>query len=167
MLRQLIIKLRNVAEELYAQRLWNWPIFKWIKKSTAKTLPNKCDVCGLRVTYDRSNAEAELNALTAGKLDQYGLVTYAPRVIEVGGGKNLTSYCAVANVKYWNQPKRRCPDWQMKLPGISLSDYVSVHEARTGRRLAAQLGWLTFVLSIAGVLVAALLLAFTIGWWKP
>lgn len=99
--------------------------------------------------------------MTAGKLDYYGLVEYAPRIIEVGGEVEQTSFCSIANVRYWNQPKRRCPDWQLKLPGLTLSDHIATHQARASTRLTSRIGWLTFWITALGVIVTIVAIVLT------
>ena len=124
---------------------------------TSPDFPNKCDICGLRVKYGTADKETETALLTAAKLAEAGLAIYPPRNINVSvGSSHDTYFCVLANVKYWNQKTRKCPDWQLKLPepGLTLSDYLSIHHSRNNTRIAIRLGFLAAILTLIGIVIS-------------
>jgi hypothetical protein len=134
-------------------------LMKWIQRRRARELPNKCQACGLRVEYLATDFETERIVLSVAELERFGLATYPRRniVAVIGGpGPNYTSFCAVANIRCWQKNNKFCPDWQLKLPGGTLSDYLSIHHSRASSRVASRIGWFALVVGIVGVITSVL-----------
>jgi hypothetical protein len=124
-----------------------------------RNFPNKCDICGLRVSYTNTDNQLDDVILTAGRLQRCGLAISYPRNINVSfggsGNEDITHFCALSNIKYWNKPFKKCPDWQLRLDKVlSLSDYLAIHHSKNNTRIAIRLSILAAILTIIGILVS-------------
>ncbi|MDB4521967.1 hypothetical protein N9100_00970 [Gammaproteobacteria bacterium] len=133
----------------------------WFKHRNDDDYPDKCEVCGLRVSYPHTDTDADTLFNQVSDLRHVGVVKYPSRVQEMGVSPDrvyYTHFCALSHNKYWGPHNKRriCPDWQLKIPGdeMSLPDYISVHHSRVNTRLALRLGVLALILTLTGILVS-------------
>lgn len=124
------------------------------RKDTA--LPNKCEICGLRVSYPSSMNDIDQKIQLANQLACYGLAVRAPRNINVslgGDGRNdQTHFCALSRIKCWNKPHKKCPDWQLGISSqLTLSDHLAIHHTKNNTKIAVRLGLVAAALTLFGV----------------
>ena len=132
---------------------------KRFRRRKDKNFPNKCEICGLRASYASTDSQIDKEILKAAELQRCGLTTSYSRNINVSVGgsekQDLTHFCALSNIKYWNQSFKKCPDWQLLIgKKLSLSDYLSIHHSRNNTRIAIRLGILAIGLTIIGIFVS-------------
>lgn len=140
-------------------------MFKYVKQTIHRfsrrndpDFPNKCDICGLRAQYPSTDKGTDERILKAGELQQCGLATSYSRNIHISVGAvdkiDFTFFCALSNIKYWNKPFKKCPDWQLHLGNqLTLSDHLAVHHSKNNTRIAIKLGILASLLTILGISV--------------
>jgi hypothetical protein len=121
-------------------------------------LPNKCDYCGLCVSYAFGSAsathsdDADFTALH--KLKSKGVLKSVPA--RLVGASNLpgdfgsTAFCAVES-KAWQKRDKRCGHWRLRIKGASIGDYLSLHHDERNARISL---WVGIVAIVIGVLVA-------------
>jgi len=137
--------------------LWK---YKNYQKRKSVDLPNKCVICGLRIKYRNDDDEAKGVLKKAEVLAEVGLAVSPPKNTHVTPGGvpevNVTYFCALSNIKYWNQKQKNCPDFQLKLPdsSLTLSDYLAVHHSRNNSRIAFKLGIVAAVITIIVIIVS-------------
>ncbi len=126
------------------------------KKRNDPDFPNKCDICGLRDNYTDQGTDAAI--LKAGELELCGITKRYRRSIHatLGGSyeRNSTFFCVLSNNKYWNQPFKKCPDWQLHIgTKLTLSDYISIHHSRHNTRIAVRLAIFASLLTIITIII--------------
>ncbi|MBV1876039.1 MAG: hypothetical protein KUG79_00220 [Pseudomonadales bacterium] len=113
---------------------------------------NKCDACGLRVKFNQRDLSEStttedffrrLRALQSQKIVPKGW----PRVINASIGTpepdDSSEICAI-NHSSWRKNRKKCPHWQPSI-GLSLGEYLSLHEARKMEALTKDIHKLTAI----------------------
>ncbi len=123
------------------------------QKRKDSSLPNKCDLCGLKIHLpEQSLKDSEDNEQlfkNLRELQRLHIINQGfPRTIAVGSGPNYVEYCAV-NSRQWNSRNKKCPYFQLKNYKTTLSDYLSIHHSIRNKRIAIWVG-------IIGVVIAAI-----------
>jgi hypothetical protein len=122
-----------------------------------RSFPNKCDICGLRAKYPKTDKSTDASIKKANELQSCGLASSFPRNIHFNVGsmtdESYTYFCALSNLKYWNKPFKKCPDWQLQLGSqITLSDHLAIHHSRNNTRIAIWLGVVASVLTLFSII---------------
>ena len=127
---------------------------------------NFCDACGLNVTIpadsenDSRRNEAffkKLEDLDLKKKGRFGI----DRTITIGGTTHsLIDFCAVGSksrIKRGNRRvlwiKKRCKDFQIKLPDLKLPDFISIYTTKRNSRIANRLTIIAIVIAVLGLLL--------------
>ncbi|WP_200377396.1 hypothetical protein [Thiocystis violacea] len=121
---------------------------------------NKCEVCGLRVTFSQKGLQQSqtvdsffttLRRLQAAKLVPQGW----PRVVNVHLGASnpddRSDICAINNRKSWQKNNKKCKFWQPAI-GLSLGEYIAVHEARKMEMLTKDIHKLAAIAALIPVI---------------
>jgi hypothetical protein len=113
---------------------------------------NKCKLCGLRVIFNQKSLQHEQRVedffTTLRQLQNKRRVPKGwPREINVSIGvvdpDDSSEICAI-NHPSWNKNNKRCKFWQPAI-GLSLGEYMSIHEARKMEILTKDIQWLTAI----------------------
>ena len=118
-----------------------------------KELPNKCDYCGLRVSYSGVGLQEDIRRIHI--LQQCGLARYPARNIDLVIGAeqpdNDEFICAINEIKYWNNNKIKCPYWILNLPGsdMGINDYLSIHHTKNNAVKANIISFVAVVIAFA------------------
>jgi hypothetical protein len=121
-------------------------------------LPNKCDYCGLCVTYAFGSAsathssDADFTALH--KLKTRGILKSVPARLmgasNTPGDFGSTAFCAVGS-KAWQKREMRCKHWRLRIKDASIGDYLSLYHDERSARISL---WVGIAAIVIGVLVA-------------
>jgi len=127
-------------------------------------LPNKCDLCGLRVFHAfRSSGETISSDEAFGRLHalkERRIISKSNVPARVVGMSNIqgdfgsTAFCAVTS-KAWQRNDKRCKHWALRIEGASVADYLSLYQARRSSRSAIWLGIAAIVIAVAVAVVQA------------
>lgn len=121
-------------------------------------LPNKCDYCGLCVTYAFGSASATTNSdadfTKLHQLKSRGVLKSVPaRVLGASntpGDFGSTAFCAVGS-KAWQKRAKRCKHWRLRIAGASIGDYLSLYHDERNAQISL---WVGIFAIVIGVLVA-------------
>ncbi len=130
----------------------------------ANSLPNKCDLCGLRVFYAfRSSGETVSSDEAFGRLHalkKHGIIAKSrvpARVVSMSnipGDFGSTAFCAVTS-KAWQRNAKRCKHWMLRIEGASVADYLSLYQARRSQQWAIWLGVAAIFIAVAVAAIQA------------
>ncbi len=130
------------------------------RNNKGEKLPDKCSLCGLRVSYSQNTEKIDSMLSDVGKLYHRGIVNiiFVRKMnVSVGGdGRNdITYYCALSNRRYWHKPNNSCPDWQFKGSArLSLSDHLAIHHTIVNNRIAKIVGFTGVMFAIFNIAIA-------------
>lgn len=120
-------------------------------------LPNKCDYCGLRISYSGVGLQEDIRRIN--ELQKSGLAQYPARNIDlVIGAEQPASnefICAINEVKYWNNNNKKCPYWILNLHGsdMKINDYLSIHHTKTNAIKSHIIGMTGAILAFISILI--------------
>jgi len=121
------------------------------------TCRNFCEICGLKIRITTESKEkAKAVEELFNKMNTLGLregKKYRRHVAmsneETNPELNFTDFCSIDSKK-WISNGEKCSKFILKLPNVSLSDYLSIH-------IAAQNTRLSNILVVFGIFVTAIL----------
>ena len=129
------------------------------RTNNREKLPDKCSLCGLRVSYSENIEKTDSMFSDVRKLYDRGIVNiiYVRELNVTAGGdgrNDITYYCALSNRRYWHKPNKSCPYWQFKgSAGLSLSDHIAIHHTIVNNRIAKIVGCTGVMFAIFNAIV--------------
>jgi hypothetical protein len=120
----------------------------------SKTSENKCLLCGLKVTFSQKGSQENNNVedlfekvrkLQRNKIVPKGWLEARHINLQLGVANpgNSSQVCAINHASWWQNDKK-CKYWQPSI-GLSLGEYLALHEARKMETLTVDIHKLTAI----------------------